>query len=193
MGLDGLERRFSFAGAAIALVISVFFIPRLLHNTTMTVTAATLKNGKCASGYSLVKSVCSKSEITHPSYWIIQFAYVVVVGAAIGVFAYYRKRPGVIVAAFMLGLASGIVGTGGIAFLALGAWLAVRAFRLQKYGDPTFRGSNVKARERAQERRANRGAHSKTAKSSVTTSATGTTRATPPPSKRYTPKKTNRR
>ena len=83
-----------------------------------------------------------------------------------------------------------LTGTGGILFMFLGGWLAIRAFRLQKYGDPTFSGSNIKARERAQERRRNRGVRTK---SPTTGSASGTARATPAPSKRYTPKKTNRR
>ena len=110
-----------------------------------------------------------------------------VLGGAIFAFSYFRKRPGVIVGSFLLGLATG---TAGIFFLALGAWLSVRAFRLQKYGDPPFRGSNIKARERAQERRANRGVRTKASKSTTTAS---TSRTTPAPSKRYTPKKTNRR
>jgi hypothetical protein len=187
MGLDNLERKFGFGGAAIALVLALFFIPHLIKNTTITVTAKALKNGSCPKGYTLLKGICSRPEITHPSYWVPQFLVFLVVGGAIFAFSYFRKRPGVIVGSFLLGLATG---TAGIFFLALGAWLSVRAFRLQKYGDPTFRGSNVKARERAQERRANRGVRSKASKSTTTAS---TSRTTPAPSKRYTPKKTNRR
>ncbi len=190
MGLDTLERRFGFGGSAIALVLALFFIPHLIKNTTITVTAKTLKNGSCPKGYAMLKDVCSRHEITHPSYWVPQFLVFVIVGAAIFAFSYWRKRPGVIVAAFLLGLATG---TAGIFFLALGAWLSVRAFRLQKYGDPTFRGSNVKARERAQERRATRAGRAKSSKSSTRNLAAETARATPAPSKRYTPKKTNRR
>jgi hypothetical protein len=93
----------------------------------------------------------------------------------------------------MLGLASGIVGSAGIAFLALGAWLAVRAFRLNKYGDPTFRGSNIKARERAQERRATRGTRASTPRAKRGKTSSTPVSRTPAPSKRYTPKKTNRR
>jgi hypothetical protein len=187
MGLDNLERKFGFGGAAIALVLALFFIPHLIKNTAITVTAKVLKNGSCPKGYTLLKAICSRSEITHPSYWVPQFLAFLVLGGAIFAFSYFRKRPGVIVGSFLLGLATG---TAGIFFLALGAWLSVRAFRLQKYGDPTFRGSNIKARERAQERRANRGVRTKASKSTTTAS---TSRTTPAPSKRYTPKKTNRR
>lgn len=187
MGLDNLERKFGFGGAGIALVLAVFFIPHLLKNTTITVTSKTLHSGVCAKNYTLLKGVCSRHEITHPSYWLPQFILFIVVGGAILAFSYFRKRPGVIVGAFMLGLATG---SAGIFFLALGAWLSVRAFRLQKYGDPTFRGSNIKARERAQARRASKGSTSTNARSTTTS---GTSRATPPASKRYTPKKSNRR
>jgi hypothetical protein len=196
MGLDDLERRFSFAAAGIALIIAVvIYVPRLLKDTRITVTAKALKNGHCPPAYSLVHSVCSKSQLTHPSYWVTPFLFVVVVGAAIAVFGFVRKRPGVIVAAFLLGLASGITGMGGVAFLALGAWLSVRAFRLNKYGDPSFRGANVKAREMAQARRASRGARTsaRTSRTSKSAAASTATSRTPAPSKRYTPKKTNRR
>ncbi len=190
MGLDNLERKFSFAGSGIALILAIFFIPHLVKNTTITVTAKALKSGACPTNFHLIKGVCSRHEITHPSYWIPQFLVFVVVGAALFAFSYWRKRPGVIVASFLLGLATG---SAGIFFLALGAWLAVRAFRLQKYGDPTFRGSNVKARERALERRANRGTRSKSTRSSAATSPPNSGRSAPAPSKRYTPKKPNRR
>ena len=185
MGLDNLERKFSFGGAGIALILALFFIPHLVKNTTITVTSKALRSGACPSHYSLVKGACLRHEVTHPTYWVPQFLVFIVVGGAILAFSYLRKRPGVIVGSFLLGLATG---SAGIFFLALGAWLSVRAFRLQKYGDPTFRGSNIKARERAQQRRASNSSKSTTSKSSMST-----TRVTPPPSKRYTPKKTNRR
>ena len=194
MGLDNLERRFGFGGAVLAGILAIFFIPHLLHNTTIHVTASKLKSGACPKGYALVKAVCSKSEITHLSYWWPQFLIFLVVGAAIAVFSYLRKRPGAIVAFFLLGLATG---TAGLAFLALGAWFSVRAFRLNKYGDPTFRGSNMKAREMAAERRANRSsarpARGARGSRASKTSATTTAKATPAPSKRYTPKKSSRR
>jgi hypothetical protein len=198
MGMDILERRFGFAGAGIALVLALLFIPRLIKNTTITITATPSKANLCAKGYHLVGTVCNKPEITHPSYWLPQFFEFVIIGGAIAIFSYYRKRVGVIVGSFLLGLATG---TAGIFFLALGGWLAVRAFRLQKYGDASFRGSNLIARERAKERRTSRGPRAprgartprgaRSSKSS--TSSTSPTSRTPAPSKRYTPKKTNRR
>jgi hypothetical protein len=188
LGLDDLERKFSFGGAAIALVLAALFIPHLIKNTTIHVTTKALKDHSCPTGYSLVKSVCTKAEITHPSYWLLQFLVFLVVGLAIAAFAFYRKRAGVIVGSLLLAFATG---SAGLFYMALGAWLAVRAFRLGKYGDATFRGANLRARERAQERRANRATTSRSSKSTPST-ATATSRA-PAPSKRYTPKKSNRR
>ena len=192
MGLDTLERRFGFFGAGLAGVLALFFIPHLLHNTTIHVTANKLKSGACPTGYSLLKGLCTKAEITHPSYWWPQFLIFLVVGAAIAFFAYLRKRAGIIVSFFLLGLATG---PAGVIFLALGAWFSVRAFRLNKYGDPTFRGSNLKARELAAERRANRaaGRPSRPARGARGEPANGPVKASPAPSKRYTPKKSSRR
>ncbi|MBW4029322.1 MAG: hypothetical protein HIU57_01420 [Acidobacteria bacterium] len=186
LGLDDLERKFGFGGAAIALVLAALFIPHLIKNTTIHVTAKALKDHTCPTGYAMVKSVCTKAQLTHPSYWLLQFLVFLVVGLAIAGFSYFRKRAGVIVGSLLLAFATG---SAGLFYMALAAWLAVRAFRLGKYGDATFRGANVRARERAQERRANKGSTSRAAK---TTSATTSSRI-PAPSKRYTPKKTNRR
>jgi hypothetical protein len=186
LGLDNLERKFSFGGAAVALVLAALFIPHLVKNTTIHVTSKPLAGHVCPPGYSLAKTVCSKAELTHPSYWLLQFFVFLVVGVALLAFSFFRKRAGVIVGSLLLAF---VTGSAGLFYMALGAWLAVRAFRLGKYGDATFRGANVRARERAQERRAARGA--KSTKSSGPVSSTHS--RTPAPSKRYTPKKTNRR
>lgn len=189
LGLDDLERKFSFAGAGIALVLALLFIPHLIKNTTIHVTAKALKGNTCPAGYSMVKAVCTKAQVTHPSYWVLQFLVFLVVGLALAAFAFYRKRAGVIVGSFLLAFATG---SAGLFYMALGAWLAVRAFRLGKYGDATFRGANIRARERAQERRANRGSKTRATKSSAS-SASATGSRAPVASKRYTPKKSNRR
>jgi len=183
MGLDAIEQRASYGAAVVALLLAAVFIPRLLKNTWITSTAKVGKNNVCPTSYTLVKNVCSKQLLTHPSYWLPQFLVFVIVGLLLGLFAWRRQRPVVIVASFLLGLATGVAG---ILFLALGTWLGIRAFRLNKYGDPTFKGSNVRAREKAQARREGRSTKS------TSTKATSTVR-TPAPSKRYTPKKSNRR
>jgi len=188
MGLDDLERRLSFAGSGIALVLALVFIPHLLGTTRRSVTLSPVK-GVCPSGYHLVAKLCQGVQITHPSDWVLQFVVLLVLGGAIFIFAWRRKRPGTIVAALLLGF---LTGTAGLLFLFLGGWLTVRAFRLQKYGDATFRGSNVKARELAQRRRDERATRGPRQRKSSPTPSTTASR-TPAASKRYTPKKTNRR
>jgi len=73
----------------------------------------------------------------------------------------------------------------------LGAWLIVRAYRLQKYGDASFFGSNRVAKEEGQAKRANRAA--KGAETSESTASPSKSAAPPTASKRYTPKKPPRR
>lgn len=186
LGLDNLERKFGFGGSAVALALAAFFIPHLVKNTTIHVTAKPLARNVCPSGYTLLKTACSKAVVTHPSYWLLQFFVFLVVGVALLAFSFFRKRAGVIVGSLLLAF---VTGSAGLFYMALGAWLAVRAFRLGKYGDATFRGANIRARERAQERRAARGTKNKRPSEPASSSHS----RTPAPSKRYTPKKTNRR
>ena len=68
-------------------------------------------------------------------------------------FALRRKRAGVACFACFLGIGLGI---SGVVFVFLGAWLIVRAFRLQRYGEASWTGSNKVAREMAQARREGR-------------------------------------
>ncbi len=202
MGLDNLEQKIGYAGAAVSVLLALVFIPRLLKNTFLTVTSNPTAKNVCAKGYHLVGSQCQKRELTHPSAWIIQFVVFLLFGVAIAAFSYYRRRPGLIVATMLLGFASqpllATTTPTGVVFLAFGSWLLIRAYRLHKYGDATFKGSNVRARERAQERRVARAAGSgrvtRSSRASRSSSTpTTTTVRTPAASKRYTPKKTNRR
>ena len=112
-------------------------------------------------------------------------------------FAYRRKRAGVVTCALLLGLS---MGTTGFIFLLLGGWLVVRAFRLQKFGDATFKGSNARAREMAQAKKEGRVLESSGSSASDSSSKSGSKSAkastkpsTPAPSKRYTPKQQPRK
>jgi len=189
MGINKLERGISFFGGAVALISAALFIPHLLKNTTITDTTKHVKGKACPAGYHLAASLCEKSQLTHPTYWLPQFLMILVLGLAIILFAFLRRRVGVIVAALLLGLASG---TAGLMFLFLGGWLGIRAFRLQKYGDATFTGSSRRAREMGKERREGRSTAPRKTRSAKGTVATAKGSA-PAPSKRYTPKKTARR
>jgi hypothetical protein len=187
-GLDALERRWSIGIGGIGLMLtSIFlFVTQYGYNTTDP------KNGSCPSGYDLVKKVCQqKYELAFQDY-MGQFLLVLIGALFIIFFAWRKRRVGVIFAAFMMGLALGNVG---LPFLFLGGWLGIRAFRLQKYGTPTFVGSNQQSRLRAQQRAANRKkgiSNSRRTKSDGDSAATPS-RPKPAPSKRYTPKQSGRR
>jgi hypothetical protein len=189
MGLDPLERKFSLGGAAASLLLTIVYLSQLGKTITKPVTVKPISANVCPKSFHLIGKLCHGVQTTQKSGLILLIIVMVVMGTALAFFAYRRNRPGAIVAALLLGF---LGGTAGILFMFLGGWLAVRAFRLQRYGDPTFSGSNIKAREMAQQRRANRGTRTKTSRTSKSSSSTAVAN-TPAPSKRYTPKKTNRR
>ena len=199
LGMDALERKLSFIASGVAFLLAALFVPHLLHDTKVTDTAKVLKGTTCPKGYHYVATSinCQKVTITHPSAWVVQFLLIIAFGLALAAFAYFRKRSGVAASSIFLGLA---LGTAGLPFLFLGGWLVVRALRLQKYGDPTFAGSNRRARERAQAKREGR---SDTPRSSSRSSERVASRRAakkgpvkpsgPAPSKRYTPKQRPRK
>jgi hypothetical protein len=190
MGLDSLERGISYFASAIAVISAALFIPHLTKNTWITDTAKYVKGKACPTGYTHAATLCEKHQLTHPSYWMPQFLLILVVGLFILLFAWRRKRVGVIVASLLLGLAGG---TAGIVFLFLAAWLVIRAFRLQKYGDATFTGSSRRARTMGQEKREGRDSTPRRTRASKDSKTTAKTAVAPAPSKRYTPKKPSRR
>jgi hypothetical protein len=190
MGLDNFERGVGLFAGVIALILSALYINRLRHNTNLIVTSPLTKSKHCTKaaldqGYTMVHLFCEKTVLTHPSHWWPQFLLIFIVGLAIIGFSLWRKRVGVAVCGFLLGLALGVAG---IVFLFLGGWLVVRAFRLQKYGDATFAGSGRAAREINQEKRAAK----REGREPRTRSKKNDVVITPPKpveSKRYTPKK----
>ena len=197
MGIDSTERKISFIGGGLALVLAAIFVPHLLHNSKVIDTAKLTSLHQCPTGYKLVSAVCQRSHLAHPSAYVLQFLLIIVFGAAMVLFALRAKRSGVAVCALFLGLA---LGTFGLPFLFLGGWLIIRALRLQKYGDPTFAGSNRRAREKAQARRAERaGGVRAPIKSTTRAAARRSSRKAvpqptgPAPSKRYTPKQKPRK
>jgi hypothetical protein len=186
-GLDALERRWSLGIGVLGLLLSAIFALAPIK----TYVEQKPKNGLCAPGYALVGKMCQKNVLLHfasdPRF------YLLLAGALVIMFFTWRKRRvGIIVAALMIGLS---LGNFGLPFLALGGWLIIRAFRLQKYGNPTFVGSNQQSRLRAQERSANRkkGVSNSRGKKSDGDPSAMPARPKPAPSKRYTPKQSGRR
>ena len=188
MGLDHIERLVSLIAGfvAVAMALALPFLIGKRYTVTVKATAKT-----CAAGYKLVGNLCEHTRPTVVSDWILRFVMILVIGLLLVMFALLRKRVGVAFVGLFLGLA---IGTIGLPFLMLGGWLVIRALRLQKYGDATFAGSSLRAREIAKAKKEGRTlapSTTKSAKGSKTT-APGTPKA-PSASKRYTPKQRPRR
>ena len=189
MGLDNFERSVGLIAGALALLLASLYIHKLLGNTTLVVTSPLTKSKQCtkaalALGYKMVKTFCEKTVLTTPSHWWPQFLLIFVVGLAIIAFSYWRKRVGVAVCGFLLGLALGIAG---LIYLFLGGWLVIRAFRLQKYGDASFALGTGSARNQPGEE----GGQARGPRTAYEIKK-GDVVITPPKpveSKRYTPKK----
>jgi len=189
MGIDNLERGISYVAGALAMVLALVISPRLFKNTTITTTSSLLKNKTCAATFHLVNGQCEKALVTHWSYWLPQFMEILILGLAVIYFTWRRKRAGVAVSTLLIGLAFGTVG---LPFLLLGGWLIVRAFRLQKYGDATFSGSSRIARDAARAKKGGR-TPTRSKKGSAVATKSSAQPVAPTQSKRYTPKKQQRR
>lgn len=189
VGIDATERKISFIAGGLAIVLAALFLPHLLRNSTVTDTLKP-KHNQCLVGYHLVKGACSRTHVAHPSAYFLQFGLILAFGIAMVVFAQRSRRSGVAMSALFLGLA---LGTVGLPFLFLGGWLIIRALRLQKYGDASFAGSNRRAREKAQAKRAGRSTASSTGRTSSRGSKTGLKPSGPAQNKRYTPKQKPRK
>jgi hypothetical protein len=189
LGLDSFERKISLVGAATALIFALATVVEWARNAATVITQAPSKTNTCAKGYHLVKSLCQEVTHTSRSEWEVRFLFITVVALCILFFALRRKRAGVACFSIFLGLGLGV--STGLVFFFLGAWLIVRAYRLQKYGDASFFGSNRVAKETGQAKRADRATRA-TAKNEAAP-ATLKSAAPPSASKRYTPKKPPRR
>jgi hypothetical protein len=191
MGLDNFERTVGLIAGGLALVLASLYIHRLVGNTNLIVTSTLTKSKHCSKaalglGYKMVNKLCEETVLTHPSHWWPQFILIFVVGLAIIGFSLWRKRVGVAVCGFLLGLALGIAG---LIYLFLGGWLVIRAFRLQKYGDASFAGSGRAAREINQEKRAAKREGREPRTRSKKNDDVVIAAPKPVESKRYTPKK----
>jgi hypothetical protein len=200
MGLDPLERGISLFGAGIALVLALVTAIEWSRNLPSITEVKHVKGKACPSAYpKLVNTLCEHIVKTTRSEWEVKFFFILVVALCLLYFSLRRKRAGVACFAIFLGLGLGI-GAGAVFFF-LGAWLIIRAYRLQKYGVAGMVASNQVAREMSQARREGRepnleqfpstSSTSRPAKPSGRASAKNSTTAPkgPDASKRYTPKK----
>ncbi len=197
MGLDPIERGISLFGAGIALVLALVTAIEWSRNLPTITTQKHVKGKACPSAYpKLVNTLCEHIVKTTRSEWEVKFFFILLVGLCLLYFSLRRKRAGVACFAIFLGLGLG-VGAGAVFFF-LGAWLIIRAYRLQKYGVAGMVASNQVAREMSLARREGREPNLEQLPSSGTssprTSSRGSTKKPtigpgPDASKRYTPKK----
>jgi hypothetical protein len=199
LGLDPLERGISLFGASIAFVLAIVTAIEWKRNLP-TITTTKYKTGKaCPSAFPThVNTLCEHIVKTTRTEWEVKFFFILLVAACILFFALRRKRAGVATFAVFLGLGLGL--GSGLVFFFMGAWLIMRAYRLQKYGVATMMGSNRVAREMAQARKEGRQPDLEPYAGTTTTSSGSSPRSgpskktpakptTPEASKRYTPKK----
>ncbi len=174
LGLDPLERNLGFFAAFIGLVAAGLALPPYLTGKATKLTQTQKPNAQhlCAKGYHLVASLCEKTLFQTHSYWTFEFYGLLGMAALLLFAAFRRNRAMLIVISIIFGL---IAGAAGFLFLALGAWLLIRAFRLQRNGT-TQRPTRDRAKGRA-----------------AVAGREAPIRATPEPSKRYTPKRQKRR
>ena len=186
VGLDKLERNLGYFAAFIAFVSSSLAFKNYVSGkaTSYIQTAKPSAKHLCQSGYHLNNAIatCEKVITQTHAYWTFQFWGLFGMSLLVAFAAWRANRPMLIVVSLLVGV---IAGAAGLLFIGGAAWLLIRAFRLQRYGNPTFKGANNVARSRAQNRppRQKRGAAAEAV----------VTKPTPTPSKRYTPKKRNKR
>jgi hypothetical protein len=195
MGMDDTERKISIFGVVVAILVSLVPAYEWINKSALVTTQKVVKGKACPATFHLKGQLCEHVLKNAQSHWAIQFLFGFVVALIILFFALRRKRAGVACFSLFLGIGLGV---SGVVFVFLGGWLIVRAFRLQRYGDPTWSGSNKIAREMAKAKREGRDPTPQTTSKSTSASdskpALTTRPAAPPaPSKRYTPKQRPRK
>lgn len=195
MGMDDTERKISIFGVVVAILVSLVPAYEWINKSALVTTQKVVKGKACPATFHLNGQLCEHVLKNAQSHWAIQFLFGFVVALIILFFALRRKRAGVACFSLFLGIGLGV---SGVVFVFLGGWLIVRAFRLQRYGDPTWAGSNKIAREMAKAKREGRDPRPQTTPKSTGSSVskpapTPGPAAPPAPSKRYTPKQRPRK
>jgi hypothetical protein len=214
MSIDDTERRAAYflagIGGALAIFLAVF--ATFEFSPTSILSAAKSKADTCPTGYTSFSSTTCHEVVhnTRGGAWLL-VAISAMCAFAIWFFARKRSRPGTIFFAVFTGLATfSVVSVVAYPFLFVGGWILWRAWRLHKYGVPTFAGVSAINRERVAARKEGRPAPVLTpavveppapkpprtrtrakAKSGTELEAepAGVTRKPAEASKRYTPKK----
>lgn len=191
LNLDHTEARIGLFGAGLAAVLAfAAAMPGVLNpkTTKVTQTISALKNHTCIPGFTYQKSSgqCTGKGTLSLDHWIVELAILLAFAIAIFVATRFGRRGPVGFTLLMTGLAfEAYLGILGVAFIAGGGWILIRAWRVQRYGSPTATKSNPTGERRPAPTRAERAGRAKQAKEPV--------RKGPEASKRYTPKKTKKK
>jgi hypothetical protein len=189
--MDQIERRVSLFGVGIAMIVSLVSLAAWIKTSPVITTQKYVKGKACPSAYPKhVGQFCEHILKASDSYWATRFLFIFVVAVLILFFTLRRKRAGVACFSVFLGIGLGIAG---VVFVFLGAWLIVRAFRLQRYGEASWSGSNRAAKEMAQARKEGRDPRPKSSSAPAAPAAPAGPVAPPSASKRYTPKQKPRK
>jgi hypothetical protein len=170
--LDAVEVKWSKAGLFLATGLGIV-IPAIESSTHPLHKVTSHLHGKNTAGYVVTSGT-----------WLL-IGLIVVVFCALGFLALRRrKRSLVIFTFFVIGFSFTLIFAPlGFALIALGGWLLLRAYRIQKFGTPNAKKAAVEARARPPRRERKQAA-----------ARTTTTAYKPPaPSKRYTPKSAPRK
>ncbi len=191
LNLDHTERRIGLFGAGLAAVLALAAaMPGVLNpkTTKVTQTIRPLKDHTCIAGFTYQKSSgqCTGKGTLSLEHWVVELALLLAFAVAIFVATRFGRRGPVGFTLLMTGLAfEAYLGILGVAFIAGGGWILIRAWRVQRYGSPTATKSNPSGERRPQPTRAERASRAK--------KAAGPERKTPEASKRYTPKKAKKK
>ncbi|MFY9783997.1 MAG: hypothetical protein WAK12_10760 [Acidimicrobiales bacterium] len=190
LGLDSLERGISLFSSGVAMVLALVTAIEWARNLPTITTIKYISGKACPASYPKhVDTFCEHILHTTRSEWEVRFFFILIVALCLLYFTLRRKRAGVACFAIFLGLGLGI--SSGLVFFALGVWLIVRAYRLQKYGVAGMLSSNRVAREMGAAKRGGQPSKLAAAGDGATTTAKPIT--PPTASKRYTPKKPPRK
>lgn len=176
--VDPLERRIGYGGALLTVLIGlVEFIP-YIRDPSKRVADDFARVGKhCPKGwkYSLVNGThqCVGTTAFTRTHWITELVILLFFGAFLAVATRYGRRSLVAFSMLFAGLAvTSISGSVlGVAYIGAGAWLMVRAYRVQKYGTTKSKEVAAIAAEQRAERKAARGTGGATRPSSRSTSS----------------------
>jgi hypothetical protein len=190
--IDDTERKIGYFGAAgVAVLALAYFIPHLEHPGRPIIETVARTGKTCAAHYKAI-TVSGAHDCEHFTYysrgeWISLMALLLAFAIGVAVATRIGRRSAVAFALLLTGFAVEFTSGSilGILFVGAGGWLIIRAWRVQRYGDPKgpARGAGPAAKSPAPKPRGDKPV-SKRSRAKAPEPAV----KAPTPNKRYTPK-----